>query len=99
MNEISWRMLSVEPSAVPIVDLPMTCAAGRLPLTRENARLYVRLIAETFFAGRFGHEKWEAVFGEYTEATVLIEVTAPLEMAGRYEVCLDRSISVACVRD
>ena len=22
-----------------------------------------------------------------------------LEMAGRYEVCLDRSISVACVRD
>ena len=99
MNEIAWRMLSAEPSVPPLVDPPMTCAAGRLPLTRENARLYVRSIAETFFAGHSGQETWEAMFGQSTAATVLIEITAPSEMAGRYEVCLDRSISVACVRD
>jgi hypothetical protein len=98
MTEIAWRMLSAGPSVKPIVDPPMTRAAGRLPLTREYAPLYVRSIAETFFAGRSGQEAWEAVFGEDEEATVLIEVTAPSEMAGRYEVCLGRRVSVACVR-
>ena len=98
MTEIAWRMFHAGNPDTPVAGLPPTHPAGKLPLTRENARLYARSIVETVFAGQPGQDAWHALFGGDAAATVLIEITAPSELAGRYEVDLSRSISVACAR-
>jgi hypothetical protein len=95
MATISWRVFRAGTPPMPIVDFPLTHPVGRLPLTRHNAPLYARSIAETFFAGPAGRDAWETLFGDAGDVIILIEITAPSEMAGRYEISLGRRISVS----
>jgi hypothetical protein len=98
MTEIVWRIFHAGNPGTPMADPPLSHPEGKLPLTHENARLYARSILETFFAGRPGQDAWHALFGGDVAATVLIEITAPSELAGCYQVDLSRSISAGCAR-
>lgn len=41
-----------------------------------------------------GAREWEDLFGDHDGATLLIEITAPLTLAGRYRVSLDRVVEI-----
>jgi hypothetical protein len=98
MAEITWRIFQSCSPTTPMVDFPLTHPAGELPLTRENARVYVRSIVTTFFAGQPGLDVWDTLFSNRGGAAVLVEIIAPPAMAGRYEVDLIRRVSAGCVR-
>ena len=98
INEIAWRISHAGIPPTPMVDSPLTHPEGRLPLTRDNAGLYVRSIIETFFAGQSGQDAWDTLFGKDGDVSIRIEITAPAEMAGQYEVGLRRRIILGYAR-
>ncbi len=83
---IAWRMA---PEGAK--DFSGACAAYETTIFEpdDGAAAAVAVVREWL-----GAREWENVFGDYDGATLLVEITAPLELAGRYRVNLERIVEI-----
>lgn len=86
--------ISMPGASAPMVERESTL--GLFPPTQEEGPQAVESSITCFFD--YDDEQWAELFGDDTSATVIVEVHEPQQIAGLYEVDLERKVTASAVR-